>query len=243
MGNHSSRQEPLLPGPDHAEGRGIMASKEDIRTSHRARRATLTPAGLEAAGAGIARHGLAWATSLTGGNQGTFAAYLGVGAEPPTLPLLAALHAAGHQLLLPVCEPGLALSWVYWTPSSTSVRSRYAPIQEPAGYRHDTTVMRHADGIFLPATAVDFTGNRIGQGGGYYDKFLAALGTLLPPRTPMSDVGLLPPLPTAAIVYDSEVLPAGSIPAESFDRKVAAALTPAGLVQLEGRASGDARPG
>ncbi|MEO3934016.1 5-formyltetrahydrofolate cyclo-ligase [Micrococcaceae bacterium Sec7.4] len=211
-----------------------MASKEDIRASHRARRAALTPAGLEAAGAGIARHGLTWATRLTGGSSGTFAAYLGVGSEPPTLPLLTALHAAGHQLLLPVCEPGLALSWVYWTPASRSVRSRYAPIQEPVGEHHDTTVMRHADGIFLPATAVDFTGNRIGQGGGYYDTFLAALSALLPSPMPASDDALMPPLPTAAVVYDGEVLPAGSIPAESFDRKVAAALTPAGLVQLQG---------
>ena len=88
-------------------------------------------------------------------------------------------------------------------------------------------------GIFLPATAVDFSGNRIGQGGGYYDKFLAALTALLPSRAGTSDGGLLPPLPTAAVVFDSEVLPAGSIPAESFDRKVAAALTPGGLLLLQ----------
>jgi 5-formyltetrahydrofolate cyclo-ligase len=40
------------------------------------------------------------------------------------------------------------------------------------------------------------------------------------------------PVPTAAIVYDAEVLPAGSIPAESFDRKVSAALTPGGVFRL-----------
>ena len=51
--------------------------------------------------------------------------------------------------------------------------------------------MRSAAGIFLPATAVDFSGNRIGQGGGYYDKFLAALAALLPP-SPASDGGLFP---------------------------------------------------
>ena len=209
-----------------------MASKEEIRAAHRAGRAALTHAGLSNAGTDIARHGLAWASGLTGGHPGTFAAYLGVGSEPPTLPLLTALHEAGHRLLLPVCEPGLALSWVYWTPASESVRSRYAPIQEPAGERHGTTVMLHADGIFLPATAVDFSGNRIGQGGGYYDKFLAALTALMPSRAEKSDVGLLPPLPTAAVVFDSEVLPASSIPAESFDRKVAAALTPGGLLLL-----------
>ncbi|MDZ4091612.1 MAG: 5-formyltetrahydrofolate cyclo-ligase [Arthrobacter sp.] len=212
-----------------------MASKEEIRASHRAGRAALTPAGLESAGAGIARHGLAWASGLTGGGPGTFAAYLGVAFEPPTLPLLTALHEAGHQVLLPVCEPGRSLSWVYWTPASEFVRSSYAPIQEPAGERHDSTVMRHTDGIFLPATAVDFSGNRIGQGGGYYDKFLAALTAVLPSGTAASDGGLLPPVPTAAVVYDGEVLPAGSIPAEPFDRKVAAALTPAGLLRLRPR--------
>ncbi len=99
--------------------------------------------------------------------------------------------------------------------------------------------MRCADGIFLPATAVDYSGNRIGQGGGYYDKFLAELAALQYSGTPTSDGGLLPPVPTAAVVYDGEVLPAGSIPAESFDRKVGAALTPSGVVQLQHRAAGD----
>ena len=210
-----------------------MLTKEEIRAGHRASRAALTRAGLESAGEGIARHGLAWAAGLSGGKPGTFAAYLGVGFEPPTLPLLTALHKAGHRILLPVCEPALALSWVYWTPTSESVRSRYAPIQEPAGERHDTTVMRSTNGIFLPATAVDFSGNRIGQGGGYYDKFLAALAALLPSRPLKSDGGPLPPVPTAAVVYEGEVLPAGSIPAESFDRKVGAALTPDGLLRLQ----------
>ncbi|WP_342451710.1 5-formyltetrahydrofolate cyclo-ligase [Arthrobacter sp. H16F315] len=184
-----------------------MASKEETRASHRARRAALTPEALATAGAGIAKYGVAWAARLAGGRSGTFAAYLGVGSEPPSLPLLAALHQEGHRLLLPVCEPGLELSWVYWTPASRFVRSRYAPIQEPAGERHDASVMRCADGIFLPATAVDYSGNRIGQGGGYYDKFLAKLAAVQHSGTSTSDGGLLPPVPAAAVVYDGEVLP------------------------------------
>jgi len=126
---------------------------------------------------------------------------------------------------------------VYWTPLSGFVRSRYAPIQEPVGERHGTDVMRDATAIFLPATAVDFSGNRIGQGGGYYDKFLAALAAM------SSACGVAPggasdgafegvALPTAAVVYDTEVLPAGSIPAEAFDRKVDTALTPGGIIRL-----------
>ncbi|MEQ4519323.1 5-formyltetrahydrofolate cyclo-ligase [Pseudarthrobacter sp. B907] len=205
-----------------------MSSKDEIRSRHRRGRAALSQPDLEAAGAALARHGLAWATALANGGRRTFAAYLGVGAEPPTLPLLAALHGAGHRVLLPVCEPGLALSWVYWTPSSEFVRSRYAPIQEPVGDRLDTSVMLGVAGLFLPATALDRTGNRIGQGGGYYDKFLAALEDL-PWGVSGSETG---PLPTAALVYDAEVLAAGTITAESFDRKVAAALTPGGLVRF-----------
>ncbi|MET1021526.1 MAG: 5-formyltetrahydrofolate cyclo-ligase [Arthrobacter sp.] len=210
----------------------IVATKAEIRASHRAARSALSRARLESAGEGIAVHGLGWAAALAGGNPDTFAAYVGVGAEPPTLPLLTALHAAGHRILLPVCEPGLVLSWVYWTPTTEFVRSRYAPIQEPAGERLDTSVMLQTRGIFLPATAVDLSGNRIGQGGGYYDKFLAALAGLVPSRPQTTGGGVLPPLPTAAVVYDAEVLPAGTIPAEPFDRKVASALTPGGLFRL-----------
>ncbi|WP_445153756.1 5-formyltetrahydrofolate cyclo-ligase [Arthrobacter sp. Hor0625] len=204
-----------------------MSSKEEIRSRHRLRRAALSPQELDDAGAAIARHGVEWASALAADGPRTFAAYLGVGSEPPTAPLLTALHENGHRVLLPVCEPRLALSWVYWTPATEFVRSRYAPIQEPAGERLETAVMRTATGIFLPATAVDRSGNRIGQGGGYYDVFLASLAALFPDRP-----GGRGPLPTAAVVYDAEVLPAGSIPAESFDQKVASAVTPAGVTEL-----------
>lgn len=199
-----------------------MASKDDIRSSRRLYRRGLAAEQLEEAGNLIARHGTEWAAKVSGGSPATFAIYVGVAHEPPTRPLIAALHDAGHRILLPVCEAGRRLSWVYWTPETAFVRSDFAPIDEPEGERLDDAVVAGAAGIFMPATAVDRDGNRIGQGGGYYDRLLAGLDSS----------GGRPP--TIAVVYDDDVLPSGTIPAEAFDRPVPAALTPSGIVQLGG---------
>ncbi|OFI40101.1 5-formyltetrahydrofolate cyclo-ligase [Arthrobacter sp. SW1] len=197
-----------------------MTVKDDIRAAHRARRKAMDPAALDAAGEGIARHGMVWAAALPGTDPKTFAVYLGVGKEPPTLPLIKALHGAGHRVLLPVCEDDRQLSWVLWTPATAFHRSRFAPIDEPDGERLDSSVVASADGIFLPATAVDGSGSRIGQGGGYYDRLLERL----------DGEGTRPP--SIAVVFSEEVLPAGTIPAESFDQPVPAALTPDGEVRF-----------
>ncbi len=174
--------------------------------------------------------GCQWAAGLAGGRHGTFAAYLGVGSEPPTLPLICGSSSMpGTACCFRSANPDSRSAGCIGLRQSEFVRSRYAPIQEPAGERHGTAVMRDATAIFLPATAVDFSGNRIGQGGGYYDKFLAALSAISLASGEASDAAALP---TAAVVYDTEVLPAGSIPAESFDRKVDAALTPGGIIRL-----------
>ncbi|MDQ0768407.1 5-formyltetrahydrofolate cyclo-ligase [Pseudarthrobacter defluvii] len=200
------------------------SAKDDIRAAHRQRRAGLAPAQLEAAGSALAVHGEAWAGAVTGGRPGIACVYLGVGHEPPTLPLINALHSSGHKVLLPVCEPGRELSWVFWTPEAGLERSKYAPILEPAGHRHGPETAGEAAVLFIPATAVDRSGNRIGQGGGYYDKFLGHLATAGKE------------IPLAAVIYDDDLLPAGRIPAEEFDRPVPAVLTPSGYQPLTPRA-------
>jgi 5-formyltetrahydrofolate cyclo-ligase len=199
------------------------AVKDRIRSSHRQRRASLSEHQLEAAGAALARHGAAWADTLTGGAPAIFCVYFGVGVEPPTLPLVRALYNNGHRVLLPVCEPGRELAWVFWDPDAGFERSRFAPILEPRGERHGPDVAGTAAALFIPATAVDLAGNRIGQGGGYYDKFLGHLAT----------AGKN--IPLAAVIYDEELLPAGQVPEEEFDRPVPAILAPSGIRVLDGQ--------
>ena len=196
------------------------AVKDTIRAAHRQHRAALTAQEREAAAAALARHGLEWTRSINNGTVGTVCVYLSVGFEPPTLRLIEALHAAGHSVLLPVCEPGRELAWVYWSPDAEFERSSFAPILEPVGERHGPETAGGAVALFIPATAVDVDGNRIGQGGGYYDKFLGHLATAGKE------------IPLAAVIYDEELLPAGRIPAEVFDRPVPAVLTPGGVREL-----------
>lgn len=229
MGNHSHAQVALMD-PVTGTERTPMSVKEMLRSRHRAARAVMPVDARNQAGKDLAIHGLSWANQqiseqlasgrLRSTGSATFAAYLGVGTEPPTIPLINALHAAGNRILLPVCLPERRLSWVYWTPDSAFTRSKYAPIQEPVGEHHDISVVGSAAGIFLPATAVDRAGNRIGQGGGYYDRLLAEL----------SEGGWN--VPGIAIVYDNEVLAEGSIPAEAFDRPVRSILTPSAIIPL-----------
>jgi 5-formyltetrahydrofolate cyclo-ligase len=148
-------------------------------------------------------------------------AYLGVDPEPDTAPLLARLHALGVDVVLPICEPQYRLSWTVWTPGVALQRSVRAPVDEPVGPRRSFEQLSGVRLILVPALGVDRSGQRIGQGGGYYDRFLARH-----PRTRADTV------PRIGIVYRSEVLPEGAIPAEPHDQPLDAVFTADGLLRL-----------
>lgn len=178
--------------------------------------AGLLPAGLSAAGEAPAKE------ADDGGPA--VCAYASMGSEPATGALLAALHASGYAVHVPVCEPGFQLAWVHWFPGVDMARSRFAPVMEPVGERRSFTQLGPVLAVFVPALAVDGSGTRMGQGGGYYDRFLAGLAA--PPGGPNASV------PVAAVVHDHEVLKAGELPRDTYDLPVGFALTPGGLQRL-----------
>ncbi len=84
-------------------------------------------------------------------------------------PLLHALHAAGHRIALPHTPPrGQALIFRYWQPDCVMLQDRFGT------WRPDGPILE-PDILFVPLLAFDRRGHRLGYGGGYYDRTLAAL--------------------------------------------------------------------
>ena len=93
--------------------------------------------------------------------------------EPDLRPLIAAWQAAAHPgfaALLPVVvEPGAPLAFRAWSPDSELTADRYG-IPTPAAGEF---VVPQA--LLLPVNGFDADGYRIGYGGGFFDRTLAAL--------------------------------------------------------------------
>jgi 5-formyltetrahydrofolate cyclo-ligase len=138
----------------------------------------------------------------------TVAAYVSFGAEPPTAELLRQLSAAGSEILLPVVEPD-GLHWARYAGPDEMVAGPFG-VPEPIGTRLPPGAVTDAGTVFVPALAVDRPGNRLGRGGGYYDRALAGIRAQV-----------------VAVIYDDELI--DTVPHEAHDRAVDAMLRPQGL--------------
>jgi 5-formyltetrahydrofolate cyclo-ligase len=140
---------------------------------------------------------------------GTVAAYYSVGTEPDTRGLVYALWKRGTYVLLPLLLPDGDLDWAsYEGPDSLVPGPR--GLAEPGESPRGADAVARADVVLAPALAVDQAGNRLGRGGGSYDRALARVGPLIP---------------VIALLYDAELL--SRVPAEPHDTPVRAAVRPA----------------
>ena len=92
-------------------------------------------------------------------------------------PLLHALAGRGHPVALPVTPPrGRPLRFARWRPGDPLVPGRF-------GTLHPLGEDLAPDVLLVPLLAFDARGNRLGYGGGYYDRTLAAWPGSEPPVT------------------------------------------------------------
>lgn len=150
----------------------------------------------------------------------TVAAYVSVGHEPGTGPLLDRLHDRGVRVLLPLLQPDGDLDWAAYA-GAGDLRSARRGMLEPGTASLGPDAVAGADVVLVPGLAVGRDGTRMGRGGGSYDRALA--------RVP---VGTL----RCVLLHRGELLDA--VPAEPHDLSVDAVVTDEGVVRLPLAAGG-----
>lgn len=141
------------------------------------------------------------------------AAYVSRSAEPRTGTLLERLATRGVRVLLPVLGSGLERGWAEFAGLDDLLERAPGRPPEPGTPAHGAEELAEADLIVAPALAVDTSGMRLGQGGGWYDR---ALEHRRPGTTVIAVV-----FPEE--VYDAEQRP---IPREDHDVPIDGFATP-----------------
>lgn len=119
------------------------------------------------------------------------------------------LYRQGYRILLPETPPvGLALQFHLWYPEVQLRPGRYKTLYP------DTEIM-HPQIIMLPLLAFDRKGNRLGYGGGYYDRTLA----------------VYPLVKTAGIAFSYQEV--STVPVEKFDCSLQTIITETEIIHSQ----------
>ena len=184
----------------------IVEEKRALRARIKAWRAGLDAGTIARAGDAVAAQGLDF-LQLRGG--AVVSGFASLPDEFRAWPLLRRLHREGHRLALPVMQ-GKARPLLFraWAPGDAMDRGVWG-IAEPKADKSEL----EPEILLVPLLAFDRQGWRLGYGGGFYDRTLAALRAL----RPIAAVGL---------GFDEQQVDA--VPHLDYDRRLDWVLTPSG---------------
>lgn len=142
----------------------------------------------------------------------TLTAFVSADGEPGTLPLIDRLTASGVRVLLPLLCEDFDLEWALYVPGGLAV-ARFG-IMQPTGPSLGKAAISEAGLVFCPGVAGTERGERLGRGGGSYDRALTRAD---------------PAATRCLLLYDDEVL--GAVPIEPHDELVDYICTPTRLIE------------
>ena len=166
--------------------------KTALRKQIREKKRAMTPAQIENASRNLGKQ---FAASLLYKEAKTIYGYLPYNQEVRTVPMLQQALDEGKRVAVPKVY-GDEMKFIYLDDLS-KVEKGYSGIPEPIldePVADDKTAL-----VLMPGLAFDREGHRMGYGGGYYDRFLAAE----------------PNHPTVALCFDFQIVE--QIPTEEFD--------------------------
>jgi len=182
------------------------ADRSALRASAAARRRDAAALSKDAASQ-VAAHFLA---AFSKGDGTIFSGYAAFGDELDPAPLIAALRARGAIIALPVVErKGAPLVFRIWDESTRMAPGPFG-IAEPTA---DSPAVR-PDILLVPLLLADLRGYRLGYGGGFYDRTIAAL---------RAAGGVC----TIGLAYEAQVV--SHLDAESWDEKLDHLVTESGV--------------
>ncbi|TKI03802.1 5-formyltetrahydrofolate cyclo-ligase [Martelella alba] len=193
----------MIPSPD------ISLRRQSLRNQIRKARRELTAQQQAAAAQAVAERAMAHPRVAA---AGALALFLSFDGELDTQPLIEALWRRGRHVFLPVLHPFSPghLLFLRYEPDTELVVNRLR-ISEP---RLDVTRLLppdQLDVLFTPLVAFDATGQRLGMGGGFYDRTL---------RDWRQKAGFYP----IGLAHDCQQ--AAEIPAEDWDVPLPEIITP-----------------
>ncbi|MFZ2236971.1 MAG: 5-formyltetrahydrofolate cyclo-ligase [Dokdonella sp.] len=149
----------------------IPTTRQALRSELQARRAAATPAQRITAAQGLRGTLEQIPEFLTDANIGGYWATSG---ELPLMALFDGMRQRDQIFHLPVVGPLHSLQFVAWKVGDEVAPNRYG-IPEPVHERSRRVAVDMIDVLLMPLLGFDRSGNRLGFGGGYYDRALEFL--------------------------------------------------------------------
>ncbi|MEL6371832.1 MAG: 5-formyltetrahydrofolate cyclo-ligase [Pseudomonadota bacterium] len=155
------------------------------------------------------------------------ALYHPIGDELDTEPLLDALLEADHKIALPrVAGRKEPLTFHSFVPGDTLKKGKVG-VMEPDRTAPEIT----PDIVVVPLLGFSTAGDRLGYGGGYYDRTLAALRDTVTDQS--ADPGDTPPRPIIAVGYAYGAQQVDALPSGPLDQKLDWVVTERGSLRFK----------